>query len=116
MWREEVSAPLHSYHFGFAFGTVIGPFVVGPFLLLSADHTNTSCKHFTEDIALNRVYQYQSMSHNSVGNSTRIEIPYGIGGGLGVFVAITFFIFFIHGLPNQFKKESNTNYGSQRQS
>ena len=117
MWGEEVSAPLHTYHFGFGLGTVIGPFMVGPFL--SYNNTGNDTAHTLQKPSHRDIHVDPNthIADNST-SSTRIQIPYGIGGGFGILAALVFFLFLFYGLrfPQQFRKQTTPNKSSSLKS
>ena len=119
MWGEKAGVPLHSIHFGFTLGSLVGPFIVSSFIPDETEpHTEqelNSTIHWSSstESPLN-VTQHGSgttMEHYETDNST-IEYAYIICSVCTVCIAFVFFIMeFIH-FPvennNDVKKKSHS--------
>ena len=110
LWKEKAAVPTHSLHFSFGVGALIAPQVARPFIPKSSPHgkkdlpnLNQSSQNQTEGYGLG-ASNATTWSYNLAANTTapgldhnldedRIEIVYGIMGGITLLAAFIFLFF-----------------------
>ncbi len=91
MWGEDTPVPMHICHFGYGLGSFIAPQVALPFLSSTPDDVTTISSLMTTEL--------NTYTHTSVGDLSRIEIPFIIGASITAAVSLWMLVFFLKGLP-----------------
>ena len=95
MWGAKAGVPLHSIHFGFPIGTLLGPYIVSAFI---PDDTTPNLVGFndtqniTADVYVANVSNADTSSYDDVTDDSSIEYAFLIASACTVAMAVAFFI------------------------
>lgn len=115
LWGTKASVPLHIVHFGFGFGSAVGPFLILPFI--GANNGTAPVSNgltIFPDVSKVATYFSSLDGHETAGNSflstfsntsdsANIREPFAIAGGFGVLVALLLTIFIFIPWPEYLK-------------
>ena len=110
MWGLKAAAPIHSLHFGFGLGALLGPQVAKPFLAARNLQQNTT-------VAMNKINMtefnvFLSHGNTSADNVTvlqsRIEYAYLIGGLAAISCSFLWIFIYIKGFPDGFPRREGS--------
>ena len=98
-WGERATGPMYAIHFGYGFGSTIGPFLAGPFL--SPEDVFINC---TECVT---TAMPATEEPSRFPEGSRIEIPYIIIGLFTLAMGITLLVLHIIGPPDELRFKLN---------
>ena len=108
MWGLKAAAPIHSLHFGFGLGALLGPQVAKPFLAPRNPHQNMTVGiiNMTE---FNFFHSSDNTSVDMVNESqSRIEYAYLIGGLTAITCCFLWVFIYIKGFPDGFPRREGS--------
>jgi fucose permease len=110
LWGDENGPWMQALHFIFGIGAVVGPQLVAPFLAPQGTTTMESGLN-TSTFLTTASEEHQNMGlagNSSVNESSRLHIPYGIGGIMIVVCSIMFLFMFIKDRHNNTSNNSKS--------
>lgn len=105
LWGDDAASPVHSLHFAYGLGAVIGPQIAWPFLAERAeDNSTTISPYSTPSWLQNTTKLYTEAASDWTteppkDDASRVEIPFMISGIFGLSLAICFLLFYLKGEP-----------------